>query len=274
MQKIDAHHHFWKYSPVAHSWITEELQILKRDYLPEDLETEIKKSGYTGVVSVQASQTEAETDFLLGLAEQNEFIKGVVGWLDLQAENIEDRLAHYTQHPKFKGIRHIVQDEPDDQFLLRKDFLRGIEKLKNFDLTYDILIFPKHLKVALEFVQKFPEHKFVINHLAKPFIKNQKIQPWKDEITELAKYENVYCKLSGMVTEASWENWKPEDFKPYLDVAFEAFGSKRLMTGSDWPVCRLAGEYGEVMPIVEEYLPDEASKKAVLAQNAIDFYSL
>lgn len=272
--KIDAHQHFWKYSPVTHSWISEEMGVIRHDFLPDHLRPQLAKAEYEGCVAVQASQSEDETTFLLNLADQHDFIKGVVGWVDLRAKNAEERLAHFAKHPKLVGIRHVVQDEPDDRFLLGKEFLRGISYLKQFDLKYDILIFPKHLSVAEEFVRQFPDQPFVLDHVAKPFIKDQQLAGWDQDIQALAQHPNVFCKLSGMVTEADHHNWKPVDFKPYLDVVFEAFTPDRLMIGSDWPVCRLAGEYGAVMQIVEDYVKQlsPVQQANVLGENARRFY--
>jgi L-fuconolactonase len=272
--KIDAHHHLWKYTPETHGWIDESMAVLKRDYMPQELGENLKYSGYTGCVAVQASQTEEETEFLLAHAEKYPFIKGVVGWLDLRHRDIDRRLKHFGKFEKLKGLRHVVQDEPDDDFLLRDDFLRGIALLSKYNLTYDLLIFPRHLNVAEKFVSKFPTQKFVLDHIAKPDIKNCAISPWKEGIRKLAKHQNVWCKLSGMVTEANWSGWKNDDFTPYLDEVFSAFGPDRLMIGSDWPVCTLAGSYAKVMGVVEKYLDnfDADVRQKVLGQNAINFY--
>ncbi|WP_020529195.1 amidohydrolase family protein [Flexithrix dorotheae] len=274
--KIDAHQHFWKYTPETHPWITDDLAVIKKDFFPEDLEKELKKTGFDGCISVQASQTLEENDFLLGLAKSNKFIKGVVGWVDLQSPEVEDQLYKYANEKKFVGVRHVVQDEPDDNFLLRENFLKGVNQLHRFDLTYDILTFPKHLKVASKFVSKFPDQKFVLDHISKPFIKDGKISPWDEDIKELSKFENVSCKLSGMVTEANWNNWTKSDFKPYLDTILEAFGTERLMIGSDWPVCKLSGDYEEVMEIVTDYIGSlsKLEQKQILGENAIEFYGL
>lgn len=276
MVKIDAHQHFWKYDPASLPWISEQMSVLKEDYLPPDLKAEMDKAGFNGCVAVQASQDEAETNFLLELAEQYDFVKGVVGWVDLQAYGVKSRLAHFARYPKMKGVRHIVQDEPDDQFLLNPDFMRGVKALPEFDLTYDILIFEKHLPVALQFVSYLPACRLVVDHIAKPLISKREFTPWQENMRSLGRYQNVYCKLSGMVTEADWQHWKPEDFTAYLDVAVEAFGTEKLMLGSDWPVCRLAGEYSKVMEIFDRYLEQfsEEEKARIYGQNAIDFYKL
>jgi L-fuconolactonase len=206
----------------------------------------------------------------LELADQNPFIAGVVGWVDLRAENVREQLATFATSPKFLGVRHVVQAESDDQFLLRPDFLRAIAALQEFDLTYDILIYPRHLPIAFEFVQRFPEQRFVLDHLAKPFIKAQTVEPWASQLRELAKNPNVFCKLSGMVTEADWKNWKAEHFRPYLETAFEAFGPDRLMIGSDWPVCKVAGSYGQVMSVVLDFLDQHTpdAREKILGGNA------
>ncbi|HKJ32329.1 MAG TPA: amidohydrolase family protein [Balneolales bacterium] len=277
MIKIDAHQHYWSYDPVNYNWINDDMKILKRDFLPDDLSPILKENNFDGSVAVQARPSAEENTFLLNLADHHEIIKGVVGWVDLQAENVEKQLEELAKHPKLCGIRHLVQDEPDDQFLLRKDFKRGISYLKKYDLTYDILIFPRHLPAAIEFVQDFPEQKFVLDHIAKPYIKDHKIDNWAKGLMALAKHPKVFCKLSGMVTEAVWNQWTESDFKPYLDVVFEAFGSDRLMIGSDWPVCTLSGEYDEVIKIVDNYIESNVSgreREKILGQNAVQFYGL
>lgn len=274
--KIDAHQHFWQYHPDAFGWITEEMAVIRRDFLPADLKPELDAAGYGGCVAVQAPQTEAETEFLLGLAARHDFVKGVVGWVDLRAANAGERLAYFAQFPKLAGVRHIVQAEPDDQFLLDPDFGRGVGLLRQFGLTYDILIYPRHLPAAAEFAARFPDQPFVLDHLAKPFIKDHELEPWARHLRELARRENVYCKLSGMVTEADWLVWDRDDLTPYLDVALEAFGPNRLMIGSDWPVCKVAAGYGEVMQLVEEYVAklSPAEQAGILGENAVRFYGL
>jgi L-fuconolactonase len=274
--RIDSHQHFWKYNPVRDAWITEDMQAIRRDFLPADLEPILKENGIDGCVPVQADQSEEETLFLLNHAETNSFIKGVVGWVDLRAPAVEDRLAYFSQFKKVKGFRHIVQGEPDDAFLLRKDFQKGISKLKEFNYTYDILIYPRHLEAAIKFVHQFPNQLFVIDHLAKPMIKKGQLNNWHKEMAALASFDNVYCKVSGMVTEASWHTWKESDFKPFLDVVFETFGTKRVMYGSDWPVCLVAASYKSQLSIVENYLASfsVSEKYNVMGNNAQRFYNL
>lgn len=276
MEKIDAHQHFWQYDPQRHGWITDEMSVLKQDFMPPDLNNHLQQAGFDGCVAVQADQTTRETDFLLELAARYNFVKGVVGWLDIRAEDFADQLERYSDNPRLKGLRHIVQDEPDDRFLLRPDFLRGIKTLTEYELTYDILIFARHLPVAVEFAEKFPDQPFVLDHIAKPEIKAQKIDEWEQGIRELAKHPQMHCKVSGMVTEADWQHWSADDMKPYLDVVFDAFGSQRLMFGSDWPVCTLAASYQEVYGLIEDYLEEftEEERAKILGGNAKRFYGL
>jgi len=273
---IDAHQHFWNYDPREYQWIDETMTPLRRDFLPADLQHELEREGFRGSVAVQARQSLQETRWLLELAAQSPFILGVVGWVELRSPQAGAHLKQLAQNPKLVGIRHIVQSEPDDRFLLQPDFLRGISLLAEFDLAYDILIYPKHLAVAAEFVRRFPEQRFVLDHLAKPEIKSGTINAWNKGMAELAVYPNVYCKLSGLVTEADWNRWKPEDMRPYLDVAFERFGANRLLIGSDWPVCTLAGSYARVMGLVKDYLSGhpEREREAILGGNARRFWRL
>lgn len=274
--RIDSHQHFWIYNPSEYGWISDDMEILKKDYLPGQLQKELFSVGFDGSITVQARQTLEETKWILGLAEQNSFIKGVVGWVDLCSPEIEEQLAQFSKHPKLVGVRHVVHDEPDDNFILRKDFLNGISHLKKFGLAYEILIFPRHLPNTIQFVSRFPEQLFILDHIAKPLIKDKKVSPWKEGIEKLAGYKNVYCKLSGMVTEADMKNWKKEDIIPYLDIVFDAFGPDRLMIGSDWPVCRVAGLYQQVMKIVPDYIEtySDEDKNKILGENALRVYRL
>lgn len=241
--KIDSHHHFWKYDPETYSWMNEKMELLQRDYLPQNLKDEIDKVGVEGVVSVQADQSIKETEQLLGYADSHDFILGVVGWLPLSDQGVENLMERYSSNPLLKGIRHVIQDEPDDRFILDEAFNRGVEKLRKYNLVYDILIYERQLGSTIEFVDRHKGQVFVLDHVAKPRIQDKVMEPWKTQMKELAKRENVFCKLSGMATEANWQNWQPEDLHPYMEVALDAFGAKRLMFGSDWPVARLAVEY-------------------------------
>jgi L-fuconolactonase len=274
--RIDAHQHFWMYSGREYGWINDSMAALRRDFLPADLKPELERSGFQGCVAVQARQTLGETRWLLELAEQAPFILGVVGWVDLRSPRLRFELESLADNSKLVGVRHIVQSEPDERFLLQPDFLRSIAMLEEFDLAYDILIYAKHLPVAAEFVARFPRQRFVLDHLAKPPIKSGAIDVWTHGIRELAAFPNVYCKVSGLVTEADWQAWKPEDFRPYLDAAFECFGPSRLMIGSDWPVCTVTAPYSRVMNLVKDYVGKYAAKErdAVLGENAATFWRL
>ena len=252
------------------------MAAIRRDFLPGDLAPELDTNRVDATIAVQADQSEEETEFLLGLAEGNRRIAGVVGWLDLRSPAIESRLEYFSRFKKLRGVRHVAQAEPDDRFLVQADFVRGVRQLARFELTYDILIYPRQLPAAIELVAKLPEQKFVVDHLAKLEIRAKKIEPWAALIRELAVNPNVYCKLSGMVTEADWKKWKREDFEPYLDVVFDAFGADRLMFGSDWPVCLVAATFSQVKNIVESYVNrHESNAKAnILGGNAVRVYGL
>ncbi|MHC4623443.1 MAG: amidohydrolase family protein [Planctomycetota bacterium] len=274
--KIDTHQHFWKYNERDYGWMGPGMESLKQDRLPADLAGLLKKTGIDGTVAVQARQCLEETEFLLRLADENHFIKGVVGWFDLRSPQLEVQLESFCYHPKLRGVRHVVHDEPDDNFMLGDDFVHGISRLRKYNLTYDLLLFAKHLPVACELVAKFPEQTFILDHISKPLIKDKKTEPWAGDIRRLASFKNVSCKISGMVTEAHWHNWKPEDFTPYMDIVLEAFGTERLMVGSDWPVCTVAAEYEQVISIAADYLtrlsPDEQA--AIWAENPKRIYGI
>lgn len=273
---IDAHQHFWNYEPVKHAWIDDDMSVIRRDFLPSALEQVYKENGIDGCVAVQADQTQAETDFLLDLSNKNEFIKGVVGWVDLRASNINNALNQYSEFDKLKGFRHVVQSEPDHNFLLRPNFLNGISLLEKFNFTYDILIFPHQLGATLEFIKKFPNQKFVIDHMAKPYIKDGFYDGWATLMTEVGKQKNVFCKLSGMPTEANYKTWTPQQIEPYMNLVLKAFGTDRIMFGSDWPVCLVAGNYKKVKELVTNFIatlsPNEQT--AIMGKNAVKFYNL
>jgi len=275
MNRIDAHQHFWIFDPVRDSWIDETMRSIQKDFLPKDLSPLLIENNFSACVAVQASQTEVETNFLLDLASKNEFIKGVVGWVDLLNDNIEERLNHFSKYDKLKGFRHVVQGEPDD-FMLRKDFRNGIKELKQFNFTYDILIFHRQLPAAIDLVNAFPNQAFVVDHIAKPDIKSGDIFSWEKGIKELSKADNVMCKISGIVTEADWNSWEVADLKPYLDVIFENFGTNKLMFGSDWPVCNLAASYSQVVGVLESYIAQlpVQEQNQIWHENAKFFYNL
>lgn len=272
---IDAHVHFWKYNSLRHQWITEEMSVLRNNFLPDNLQPLLKSSAINGCVAVQADQSEEETEFLISLSRHHNYIKGVVGWVDISSARLSERLEYFSNFQQLKGFRNIVQAEPDD-FLFRKEFIKGISKLSNYNFTYDILIYARQLPMAEAFVENFPNQKFVIDHLAKPEIRSNHFLDWKKNIEKLAEHPNVYCKLSGMVTEANWHSWTVVDFVPYLDTVLNSFGASRLMYGSDWPVCQLAATYKSQLSIVEEYLKQlsKSEKKSIMGDTAIEFYSL
>lgn len=273
---IDAHHHFWRYNPREYGWISDSMSVLRRDFLPDDLEGAIRAAGVDGVVSVEARQSLAETDWLLEMAEQHDFIRGVVGWVPLISEHLTGDLERLRGRKKLKGVRHVLQDEPDEHYMLREDFNRGIRQLKDFDLRYDVLVFERHLPQTVEFVDRHPEQVFVLDHIAKPRIRDRVMSPWQENLRELARRPNVSCKLSGVVTEADYRSWTPRELRPYMETALEAFGPRRLMFGSDWPVCLLASGYQRWHQIVREFAselsPDEQSW--LFGRTAIDAYAL
>jgi len=273
--RIDAHQHFWHYTAAEYGWIDDSMAALRRDFLPADLHREMDGAAVDACVAVQARQTLDETRWLLELADAHPFVAGVIGWVDLQAEDAAEQLARFD-HPKLLGVRHIVQVEPDDRFMLRPAFCRGISLLEDRDLTYDILIYPKHLPAAVELVSRFKRQRFVLDHLAKPNIRAGEIREWEKGIRELAKYPLVFCKLSGLVTEADWTRWTRDDIRPYLDVAFECFGAHRLLVGSDWPVCKVAADYGSTVSLIDEYMTDRpaAERDAVMGGNAARLWRL
>ena len=274
--RLDSHQHFWTYRPDHQVWMTDEMQVLRRDYLPGELQPLLQSIQFDGTIAVQARQMVGETAWLLELADVHDFIKGVVGWVDLQSPELRSQLETYSGHPKLVGVRHVVHDEPDDKFMLRPEFRRGIAQLREFGLTYDLLLFPKHLPVAVRLVAEFPDQPFVLDHIAKPTVREGRMSPWREDLQRLAQFPNVWCKLSGLVTEATWQQWQPEDFHRYLDIVVAAFGPGRLMIGSDWPVCTLSGTYGDTMKIVTDYirkLPTEI-REGILGGNCARFYGL
>jgi L-fuconolactonase len=274
--RIDAHQHFWKYSACDYAWIDDSMSALQRDFLPEESAREMARVEFDACVAVQARQTIDETRWLLSLADAHPFISGVVGWVDLQADNVQDQLRDLCSHCRLVGIRHIAQSETDDRFLVRPQVVRGIRFLSEFGLAFDILIYRRHLAVAAELVRCLPGQRFVLDHLAKPDIRSGKIAQWEQDVRRLAEHPNVFAKLSGLVTEADWKRWTSDDIRPYLDVAFDAFGWNRLMIGSDWPVCTVAADYARTMRLVVDYVAarPEHERDAVLGGNAQRFWSL
>lgn len=273
--RIDAHQHFWRFDRAEYPWIPAG-SALERDWLPHDLAPLLLAAQLDGCVAVQARQSLAESHWLLSLAEASPLIKAVVGWVDLQSEQVGDQLAELTRHPRFRGVRHVAQDEPDDRFLVRPEVVRGIARLAEFGLTYDLLIFPRQLPAAIELVGRFPHQPFVLDHIAKPPLRTGELSPWHEQLRELAAFPNVMCKLSGMVTEADHARWQPGDLRPFLDGVFAAFGPERLMYGSDWPVCLLAADYDRQLAVVRDYVREHcrAAEPAIFGGNAAQFYGL
>jgi len=276
IQRIDAHHHLWRYRKEEYGWIGPGMEALARDFLPEDLREEMLASGIDGSVAVQVRQSVEETDWLLELAASSTFIRGIVGWAPIARADFPGALERWRGNSLLKGLRHIIQDEADDDFINRKDFNAGIAALAGSNLAYDILIYDRHLPAAIKFVDRHPNQIFVLDHIAKPRIRNGVIEPWQRSLFELARRGNVYCKLSGMVTEAGWGNWSKSDLQPYFHAALEAFGARRLMAGSDWPVCLLACTYRRWFDTVHEFLQElcAAEKDLILGGVASEVYSL
>lgn len=273
---IDAHHHYWNYNPVAYDWIDDSMKVIRRDFLPDHLSKTISEAGVDGVITVQARQMIEETNWLLEMARHTPFMKGVVGWLPLVEDNLECHLIKYSEEPLLKGLRHVIQGEADPEFMLRPDFNRGIAMLKKYGLVYDILIVERQLPNTIKMVDKHPNQPFVLDHIAKPLIGINELSPWKENICELAKRENVCCKLSGMVTEADFQHWTPEQLQPYFEVVMEAFGPGRLLFGSDWPVCLVATSYKSWSELVRKniaaFSPEEQA--GIMGGNAQRVYGL
>lgn len=273
---IDAHQHFWRYDPVRHEWINDSMTAIRRDFLPEELAGIYQRHNIDGCVAVQVDQVESENDFLLGLSRQHHFIKGIVGWVDLRSPSIEQRLEHYASEKLMKGFRHIVQGESDPNFLLGQDFGRGISQLAKHGFTYDILVYHHQLVQVGPFVSKHPKQHFIIDHLAKPAILNGEIKQWEKYMRSIAQHENVYCKLSGMVTEADFHRWTYEQLEPYIHVVLDAFSPSRVVYGSDWPVCLVAASYEQQLGVVRRAIEklSDTEKAKVLGENAVRFYHL
>lgn len=272
---IDSHQHFWKFDPVRDGWITADMKIIRRDFLPQDLKPILEKNQIQGCIAVQAAQSEEETGFLLGLAKENPFIKGVVGWVDLRGKNLREKLKYFSRFPLIKGFRHIIQSEPEG-FMSDPAFIRGVSMLAEFGFTYDLLIYHYQLGESLEFLAEVQDVRIAIDHIAKPAIRSKESTSWKASLAAAGSFRNVFCKVSGMVTEADWSNWKEEDFIPYLDDVLEIFGPQRIMYGSDWPVCLLAGTYEDQLGVIRSYLSrfTAEEKGSIMGKNAERFYNL
>jgi L-fuconolactonase len=278
MEKIDAHHHVWRYTPAEYGWIDEPMAAIRRDFGPEDLKREMDFAGMTGAVAVQARQTLEETRWLLDLAEKNDFMRGVVGWAPIAGEEFPECMEEFDGRDKLKGLRHVIHDEKDENYILRADFNSGITAMQGSGLVYDILIFERHLPQTIDFVDEHPKQIFVLDHVAKPLIAAGTMEPWATHMRELARREHVFCKVSGMVTEADWvgKTVSLDMLRPYLDVVVEAFGPERLMAGSDWPVCLVGTEYGSWFKMLDEYFKgfSEADRVAVFGETASWVYGL
>jgi L-fuconolactonase len=274
--RLDSHQHFWRYNPTDYVWMTDVMDVLRRDYLPEQLAAELNTTGFAGTIAVQARQMVEETEWLLELAARHDLIRGVVGWVDFASEQLDEQLARFSAYPQLKGVRELIHDMPNVRYAVSDAHIAAIGKLAQYGLTYDLLLKPPHLRPAIELVRQFPDQPFVVDHIAKPDIASRSLSPWQEDLRELAKAQNVFCKLSGMVTEARWGDWQAEDFRPYLDVVLEAFGPERLMIGSDWPVCLLSGVYADVMAIVIDYCDalSPSEQDAILGETAVRFYGV
>jgi L-fuconolactonase len=275
-ERIDSHHHLWRYSQDAYPWITNEMNVLRRDFLPSDIETEGRANHIDGCVVVQAQQTLDETYTLLEHADRHSFLRGVVGWAPISSSRFPSILEELCSHPKLRGLRHVIQDEPDENYILRKDFNLGIDKLAEQGIAYDVLVFAKHLPQTIAFVDRHPQQIFVLDHMGKPDVARQVLSPWKENIRDLAQRENVYCKLSGLLTEAKWNDWTDDQFQPYVDTVMEAFGPARIMMGSDWPVCLLAGSYSGWMQLVYQWTSSLSTDEqdCILGRTAAKVYTL
>jgi L-fuconolactonase len=278
MAKIDAHQHFWKYSPDQYAWISDEMKVLKQDFLASDLEPVLKKQGYDGCVAVQARQSLEENEFLIEQSKQNSIVKGIVGWVDLLSYHVPEELERYAAYPVMKGFRHIVQDEQDPNFLLGMEFVDGVKLLDLYDYTYDLLIFEKQMPTAIRFLEKLSgQQKIVLDHIGKPLIKERLTNNWKDSIKVMAEYPSLFVKISGLVTEADWKNWNADTFKPFLDIIVSEFGVDRIMLGSDWPVCLLAADsHKSVIDIASDYFKDfsKEDQDKVFGSNCANFYQI
>ena len=272
---LDSHVHFWKYNKSEYTWIDKSMKLLQKDYLPQDLELTLKRNNVDACICVQALASEIETRFLAELAKSHRFIKGVIGWTDLQSPKVQENLSELKEYSSIVGIRHIVQGEPDD-FMYGKEFRHGISLLAEKGYTFDILIYPQQLEAAVDLVKMFPEQQFIVDHCGKPAIRDKEMERWRSGITDLALFPNVSCKLSGLFTEAKWKDWSPADFYPYLDIIFKAFGTNRLLFGSDWPVMLLSGIYVQWKSLLEKYMDNhlQEERDAVFGLNARRIYGV
>lgn len=275
--RIDSHQHFWQASRGDYYWMSPSAPILCRDYMPEDLKPLLEEHRINKTILVQAAPTVAETDFLLGIAREQDFVAGVTGWLDMDSKHFLEQFAHYSELPKFVALRPMLQDLPEDDWILRPRVVQSLRDVAAQDFPFEILTYPRQLPYVLKALDQAPNLRAVVNHISKPEIKARKMEPWKSLLREVAQHPNVYCKLSGMITEADQKNWKPDDLRPYVEFVLEDFGLHRVMYGSDWPVCLCAGSYDQVVNAISGILApylDDASAAEVFGDNAARFYKL
>jgi L-fuconolactonase len=273
---VDAHQHFWKFDAARHQWITDEMKVLKRDFLPKDLRPIYNKLNIGGCIAVQADESDTETAFLLTLATENNFIEGVVGWIDPKDNLLEEKLNQYSTQTLLKGFRNIIQGKPDDFYFTNPEFHQFLKKLKFYNFTYDILVYENQLRATIKCTEQFPDQKFILDHCGKPNIKAKNYKDWASQIKILASNPNVYCKLSGLVTEANLNSWSYDDLMPYMEIAAEYFGSDRLCFGSDWPVCLLASDYERLYDVTNKFVNQLSSKEQenILGINVCRFYGI
>lgn len=274
--RLDGHQHFWRYNRADYVWMDERMDALRHDFMPPDLLPLLQGIGFDGTIAVQARQMICETEWLLELANAHPYVVGVVGWLDFESTKIDEMLDYYSAFPKLRGLRELIHDMPDDRYTTSDVHRRAVARLAVYGLTYDLLIRPQHLPAAVDLAREFSEQPFVVDHLAKPSLDGGAIEPWRNGIRTLANCDNVCCKLSGLVTEAAWGQWTTADFRPYLEVALDAFGADRLMIGSDWPVCTLSSSYSETMNVVISFTNQltEGERDSILGGCAARFYGV
>lgn len=273
--KVDAHIHFWQYEKEQHAWITREMKALRHDHLPEHIQTSLRRNGIDACIAVESSASELDTHFLVELARTHTMIQGVVGWVDLLAENLEERLAYFSQYPIIKGWRYRLEDR-EDGFLKDPRLRKGLSLLQANNYRFDLFVGHRQLKETIGLVSDFPEIVFILDHAGKPDIRNRDLQSWSALIRELAQSQNLYCKLSGLLTLAQWKDWSAAEFYPYLDVLFKHFGTQRLLFGSDWPILTLSGIYVQWISLLEKYMENLSTeeREAVMGGNAEREYGL
>jgi len=274
--RIDAHQHFWNHDPIKHFWINDDMKVIKRDFSPGDLAPLLKESKFDGTIAVQADETMAETTFLLDLARKNDYIKAVVGWVDLRKEAVEEDLLMLKSQQKLAGFRCIMQGTEDEAYLKNSVFLKNVSRLTQFDFTYDLLVFHNQMESLVRFTDKLQDNRLILDHIGKPDIKNKQIKQWREQLRILSSNPNIYCKLSGMLTEADHQRWTYDDIMPYMETAAEYFGVDRLCFGSDWPVCLLAGSFKQVHDVVDRFVEqlNTTEREKIFGTNTAAFYKI